>query len=161
MVSNRCLSYASPLMNNNCSMILLTQPVGLLFFSPSFHSLFLLNSQRQYFLKKSLDKTLNASYNPHIVNERSDVFLNLNHTAWLGSLCWCCLNAYDGCDWSRSFSPVKGWTAVQNAPPESASSFLVLRCPCFLLENRFQHDYRRFLKKSEPFLLEVRREFPS
>ncbi|MDE7243263.1 MAG: hypothetical protein K2O18_04700, partial [Oscillospiraceae bacterium] len=73
------------------------------------------------------------------------------HCRTLGTLCWCCLNAYDGCCWSSRFQPVRGWAALR-----LDNSFTVLRCPLFRLEDRFEQEYFRFLKKSKSLLREVR-----
>ena len=70
------------------------------------------------------------------------------------TLCWCCLNAYDGCCWSRHAVPVKGWTALHDEMNPD-SSFTVLQCPLFRLEKRFEPEYKRFLKESKFLLREV------
>ena len=46
------------------------------------------------------------------------------------SLCWDCKNATGGCEWSQSFTPVDGWSAIQSVAGES-DSYLVLECPKF------------------------------
>lgn len=68
---------------------------------------------------------------------------------WRGSLCWCCRNVYDACAWSREGEQVKGWRAVRcDFPPQTkrgapVKSFFVLQCPAFVLDDRFQEEYRR------------------
>ena len=74
---------------------------------------------------------------------------------WKGSLCWCCENAYNGCAWSRDGESVEGWEAVRNdLPPQTkgcppVKSFCVLQCPEFVLEKRFETEYRKFRSRVE------------
>lgn len=49
-------------------------------------------------------------------------------------LCWLCKNAYGGCNWSRCFKPVEGWTAKPIIVKDSTgdiSSFRIKKCPEF------------------------------
>lgn len=47
------------------------------------------------------------------------------------TLCWDCKNATNGaCSWSRSLTPVKGWTARQIVK-DGGQSYLVTQCPKF------------------------------
>lgn len=65
-------------------------------------------------------------------------------TVTRGTLCWGCQNSIPspskglGCNWSRSFEPVKGWTA-KKVPPSSyvgknseKDGYFVIKCPEFL-----------------------------
>ena len=50
-------------------------------------------------------------------------------------LCWRCKNACGGCSWSRSFIPVKGWTAEHFVVKDSEGdfdSFKITKCPKFI-----------------------------
>lgn len=50
------------------------------------------------------------------------------------TLCWYCKNACGGCSWSKSFKPVKGWTATYrpvNIFKRLADSYFVHECPEF------------------------------
>lgn len=51
----------------------------------------------------------------------------------VGSLCWECLRAYNGCPWSREKKPVPGWKAI---PAENYydNAFIVCDCPLFWKE---------------------------
>ena len=66
-----------------------------------------------------------------------------------GSLCWCCVNAYDGCAWSRDGLPVEGWQAVkrdllpQTKGGSTVTSFFVEQCPEFQLEARFEEEFEK------------------
>lgn len=74
------------------------------------------------------------------------------------SLCWKCQNSCSGCSWSRSFEPVKGWTAerrmIKNSPYDSFESYLVKECPEFgqrhfikvkgNVDIRFYYNFKRF-----------------
>lgn len=68
------------------------------------------------------------------------------------SLCWDCQKATGGCDWSREFRPVEGWTAqattlvfqatVGNRPVYyKTSSFHVIECP------EFEKDDERYFER--------------
>ena len=48
------------------------------------------------------------------------------------SLCWSCENACGDCSWSRSLTPVKGWTAkevVRETNTGNLPSYKVIECP--------------------------------
>lgn len=60
------------------------------------------------------------------------------------SLCWSCQNAVpsktNGCSWSESFKPVKGWDAIRqdvmhgdgkSQYRRTVESYKVRQCPCF------------------------------
>lgn len=54
-----------------------------------------------------------------------------------GQLCWKCKNACGGCDWSKYFKPVKGWTAQPTIVKDSMGDFLsykITKCPEFIKE---------------------------
>ena len=48
------------------------------------------------------------------------------------TLCWNCRNAGGGCAWSRRFSPVPGWNAVQTWNDDIGLSYVVRECPLFV-----------------------------
>lgn len=51
------------------------------------------------------------------------------------TLCWKCNNTCGGCSWSKSFKPVKGWTAKKanfKDCGELVESYLVIDCPKFV-----------------------------
>lgn len=51
-----------------------------------------------------------------------------------GTLCWKCNNTCGGCSWSKSFKPVKGWTAKKTMVKDSVElieSYIVIDCPKF------------------------------
>lgn len=59
------------------------------------------------------------------------------------SLCWECAKAYGGCDWSKQFTPVKGWQArrndlsfLTNGKVHTTESYEVKACPEFEQEKR-------------------------
>lgn len=55
------------------------------------------------------------------------------------TLCWSCKNAVPsqncGCNWSREFKPVEGWTAERRdlkiSRGKTVESYLVVKCPKF------------------------------
>nr|DAF81468.1 MAG TPA: hypothetical protein [Caudoviricetes sp.] len=57
-------------------------------------------------------------------------------------LCWDCANACGGCEWSRSFQPVPGWTAaparrIQNYGETGfkvIDTYRITACPKFTKE---------------------------
>ena len=65
----------------------------------------------------------------------------------VSTLCWKCAKACGGgCSWSKSFTPVEGWEAVQTKNKTGAGddepSYLVLQCPEFVPdspESRIKH----------------------
>lgn len=48
------------------------------------------------------------------------------------TLCWSCYNCYNGCSWSRNFTPVKGWKAEYN---KTMDSYNVITCPKYIEES--------------------------
>ena len=55
-------------------------------------------------------------------------------------LCWTCKNACGGCEWSRDFKPVKGWTAEKTIISETAGSFesyKITKCPKYISDRRY------------------------
>ena len=42
-------------------------------------------------------------------------------------LYWTCAKACGGCSWSRSFEPVKGWTAVRSR--KYSDGYRIKKCP--------------------------------
>ena len=61
-------------------------------------------------------------------------------TAGRHTLCWTCQNAVLGCSWSRSFTPVKGWTAIPTkikyVADDVSDSYLVTDCPEYIPDNK-------------------------
>lgn len=49
------------------------------------------------------------------------------------SKCWTCTKFYNGCSWSRDFTPVKGWKAdavtIREKGHEDIESYIVKECP--------------------------------
>lgn len=49
------------------------------------------------------------------------------------NICWSCQNACGDCSWSRSFTPIKDWTAEPTKLVDSAGrvtdSFYITQCP--------------------------------
>lgn len=47
------------------------------------------------------------------------------------TICWTCAKAVIGCDWSREFKPIDGWTAKPTMLKgrENQKSFRVIECP--------------------------------
>lgn len=52
------------------------------------------------------------------------------------TLCWKCGNYGGGCNWSREFEPVEGWTVEENGPPtflmahnKEVPTITVIECP--------------------------------
>ena len=58
-----------------------------------------------------------------------------NNEPRVPSLRWDCANAVMGCDWSREFIPVAGWTATRRdlhiAVGHATESYIVHDCPAF------------------------------
>ena len=55
------------------------------------------------------------------------------------SRCWTCQNCFGGCEWSREFNPVPGWTAKKTCIPsngEYKESYNVLECPKYMEDKR-------------------------
>lgn len=56
-----------------------------------------------------------------------------NHKDRKDTLCWDCANACGNCSWSRSFTPVKGWTAnptkIVDTHGRVTDSFHIIQCP--------------------------------
>ena len=53
----------------------------------------------------------------------------------LGQLCWRCKNACGGCNWSKHFKPIIGWTAEPTIIKDSMgdfSSYKIHKCPEFI-----------------------------
>jgi len=66
------------------------------------------------------------------------------------SLCWDCQNAVLGCEWSREFEPVPGWTAkprrmIDNARGTVTMSYNVIKCPKFIKDE----PPKKVLKKKD------------
>lgn len=59
-----------------------------------------------------------------------------------GTLCWECGNAYGGCSWSRTFTPVEGWDAqyvrrvYKSKDAHILDSYEVHSCPEFVEDGR-------------------------
>lgn len=59
-----------------------------------------------------------------------------------GTLCWECGNAYGGCSWSRTFTPVEGWDAqyvqrvYKGRDVYVMESYEVHSCPEFVEDGR-------------------------
>lgn len=66
------------------------------------------------------------------------------------SICWECDNACGGCSWSRSFTPVEGWTAVISPKADCPSKEAIRRIPWYLVRTcpEFVQD-PRFIKQEE------------
>lgn len=78
----------------------------------------------------------------------------------VGTLCWCCGKCYGGCSWSRKAflgynpKPVEGWEAIQRnlkalraqGGERTIESYVVLSCPEFALDPKFEFEYMRFSK---------------
>lgn len=55
------------------------------------------------------------------------------------TICWECRNAVNGCSWSRTFTPVKGWVAEREdreydpvwRPGQITTTYTVRCCPLF------------------------------
>ena len=45
--------------------------------------------------------------------------------------CYICKKSIDGCSWSRSLEPVKGWKAIECERKYSSPSYKILYCPEF------------------------------
>lgn len=61
------------------------------------------------------------------------------------TLCWKCKNCFDGCSWSRSFEPVKGWKAkedlirfVRDNEVTYKTSYFVYDCPEFVADENYR-----------------------
>ena len=54
----------------------------------------------------------------------------------LKTLCWKCGNAYgNGCSWFRNYTPVPGWTAIEQKFIQDVS-YTVIECPEFVEDRR-------------------------
>ena len=55
--------------------------------------------------------------------------------------CWNCKNVYGGCSWSRSFIPVKGWTAkkvhLEGLNKRILESYAIRDCPEFVPDRAY------------------------
>lgn len=58
------------------------------------------------------------------------------------TLCWECAKATGGCDWSKNFIPVDGWTATPTIINQvykkgdgfkAISSYIIHKCPEFVV----------------------------
>ena len=68
-----------------------------------------------------------------------------------GQICWQCNKATGGCSWSKSLTPVKGWTAEPRVirsydnilkTYEEIHTYKILYCPLFERDERAKQFYR-------------------
>lgn len=55
-------------------------------------------------------------------------------------LCWSCERACGGCEWSREFKPVKGWTAEKTVIEdngEHCETYKIIKCPKYICDRRY------------------------
>lgn len=66
------------------------------------------------------------------------------------TLCWKCRNATNsGCSWSRSLTPVEGWTAIEDhlcTNYRDNTSYLVTDCPQFIQDDAMRCEVCKFFE---------------
>lgn len=70
---------------------------------------------------------------------RSKKPLSVDYSGGEYQLCWTCRKACGGCSWSRSFVPVRGWTATPSHIPsngEYADTYNITECPEYMPDKR-------------------------
>jgi len=71
------------------------------------------------------------------------------------TLCWDCANALGGCSWSKSFTPVEGWTAIRhkrrynndkNEGRLDCDSYKVIDCPEFIRDSYMEIGKQKIVR---------------